>query len=49
MSPITLLARSIVWFAATFAKACGCPPLDVQLESKNVECGLCSKPIEVRA
>jgi hypothetical protein len=49
MSPSALLARTLVWFAATFARRCNCPPLDVRLEGKRVECGRCGKAIEVRA
>jgi hypothetical protein len=49
MSPSVLVARSIAWWLATFAKRCDCPPLDVRPEGKRVECGRCGKAIEVRA
>ena len=48
MSPRTLLARSLEWWRATFAKRCDCPPLDVRLDGKRLECGCCGKAIGVR-
>jgi hypothetical protein len=49
MSPAVLLARTLAWWRATFAKRCDCPPLDVRIESGHFECGRCGKPIEARA
>jgi hypothetical protein len=49
MSPSALLARSLAWFAETFAKRCDCPPLDVRVEGERLECGRCGKAIGVRA
>jgi hypothetical protein len=48
MSPSALLARSLEWWRATFAKRCDCPPLDVRIEGGHLECGRCGRAIEVR-
>jgi len=39
VSPTTLLARSLAWFAATFTKMCPCPQLEVRIEGKALERG----------
>lgn len=49
VSPSALLASTRAWFAATFAKACECPALDVRIHHGRLECGRCGARIATRA